>query len=273
PLWNDGSLFDSSPKASDGDNQDNDGPNTESEIDNQERPNAEHSTKDINNVGPSINTASLNINTASPTINTVRLSDDFFGADNDMRSLDGVELDISNISTITPYPISFEDDGNGDNVGDDDDKNGDDDENMDDDGGNVNNDVNGDSEDVNEGYKDPNGSNPSFGFRKISLEDFGNDYGLAEKDKAVEENTTEQGTVVEGNEAEEGEIMSTLENFTQWLEKNVDLVREVIDSITAEYLYGDLFGDNSATLESINQGITPEKLLNKKEVLVPKKEL
>nr|GFA05614.1 hypothetical protein [Tanacetum cinerariifolium] len=101
--------------------------------------------------------------------------------------------------------ISFEDDGDGDNVGDDDDENGDDDENMDDDdGGNVNNDVNGDSEDVNEGDKDPNGSNPSFGFSKISLEDFGNDCGLAEKDKAIEENTTEQGTVVEGNEAEEG---------------------------------------------------------------------
>nr|GEW77804.1 hypothetical protein [Tanacetum cinerariifolium] len=110
PLWNDGSLFDFSPKASDGDNKDNDGPNTESEIDNQERPNAEHSTKDINTVGPSINTvrpsintASSNFNTASPTVNAVRLSDDFFDADNDMRSLDGVELDISNIST--PYSV------------------------------------------------------------------------------------------------------------------------------------------------------------------------
>nr|GEU41074.1 hypothetical protein [Tanacetum cinerariifolium] len=146
-------------------------------------------------------------------------------------------------------PTSFKDDRNGDNVGDDDDENGDDDEKRDDDGGNVNNDVNGDSEDVNEGDKDPNGSNPSFGFSKISLEDFGNDCGLDEKDKAVEENTTEQGTVVEGTEAEEGEIMSTPENFTQWLEKNMDLVGE-----------GDLFGDNSATLESMNQGITPEKL-------------
>nr|GEU33760.1 hypothetical protein [Tanacetum cinerariifolium] len=103
PLWNDGSLFDSSPKDLDGDNQDNDGPNTESEIDNQERPNGENNTKDINIVGPSINTTSLNINTASPTVNTVRLSDDFFGADNDMRSLDGVELDISNI--YTTYPV------------------------------------------------------------------------------------------------------------------------------------------------------------------------
>nr|GEU46838.1 ribonuclease H-like domain-containing protein [Tanacetum cinerariifolium] len=64
--------------ALDGDNHDNDGPNTKSEIDNQERPNVEH-------------------------INTVRLRDDFFGADNDIRSLDGVELDISNIST--PYHV------------------------------------------------------------------------------------------------------------------------------------------------------------------------
>nr|GEW01151.1 hypothetical protein [Tanacetum cinerariifolium] len=68
PLWNDSSLFDSSLKALDGDNQDNNGPNTESEIDNQERPNAKQ-------------------------VNTVRLSDDFFGTDNDMRSLDRVELD------------------------------------------------------------------------------------------------------------------------------------------------------------------------------------
>nr|GEX83272.1 uncharacterized mitochondrial protein AtMg00810-like [Tanacetum cinerariifolium] len=87
----------------DSDNQDNDGPSAESEIDNQERPNDENSTKDINTVGPSINTASSNINTASPTVNTVKLSDDFFGADNDMRSLDGVELDISNI--FTTYPV------------------------------------------------------------------------------------------------------------------------------------------------------------------------
>nr|GEW39648.1 hypothetical protein [Tanacetum cinerariifolium] len=88
---------------SDGENQDDDGPSTESEIDNQERPNDENNTKDINTVGPSINTTTSNINTASLIVNTVRLSDDFFGADNDMRSLDGVELDISNISTT--YPV------------------------------------------------------------------------------------------------------------------------------------------------------------------------
>nr|GFD06183.1 hypothetical protein [Tanacetum cinerariifolium] len=93
-------------KYSDGDNKDNDGPYKESEIDNQERPNAENSTKDVNTTGPSINTASSNINTASPTLNTVRQSDDFFGAYNDMRSLDEVEVDISNISTTYPVPTT-----------------------------------------------------------------------------------------------------------------------------------------------------------------------
>nr|GEX07225.1 putative ribonuclease H-like domain-containing protein [Tanacetum cinerariifolium] len=102
-LWNDGSLFDSFSKDSDGSNKDNDGPCKESEIDNQERPNAENNNKDVNNDEPSINTASSNINIASPTVNIVRKSDDFFGADNDMRSLDGVEVDISNIPTT--YPV------------------------------------------------------------------------------------------------------------------------------------------------------------------------
>nr|GFC01108.1 retrovirus-related Pol polyprotein from transposon TNT 1-94 [Tanacetum cinerariifolium] len=69
-----------------GDNKDNDGPCKESEIDNQEMPNTENSAKDVNTARPSINTASSNINTASPTVNTVRKSDDFFGADNDMKS-------------------------------------------------------------------------------------------------------------------------------------------------------------------------------------------
>nr|GEV42848.1 hypothetical protein [Tanacetum cinerariifolium] len=106
PLWNDGSLFDYSLKDSNGDNKDNDGPCNESEIDNQARPNAENSIKDINIAGPSIYNAISNINTASPTVNTVRQSDDFFGADNDMRSLDGVEVDISNISTTYPVPTT-----------------------------------------------------------------------------------------------------------------------------------------------------------------------
>nr|GEX14203.1 hypothetical protein [Tanacetum cinerariifolium] len=100
-------LFDSSPKDSDGENPDTDGSSTKSKIDNQERPYDENSTKDINTVGPSINTAISNINTGSPTINTVRLSDDYFGANNDMRSLDGVELDISNLSTTYHVPTTL----------------------------------------------------------------------------------------------------------------------------------------------------------------------
>nr|GEZ77021.1 hypothetical protein [Tanacetum cinerariifolium] len=91
---------------SNGDNKENDGPCKESEIDNQERPNAENSFNDVNTAGPSINTASSNINTASLTFNTVRQPNDFFGADNDMRSLDGVEVDISNISTTYPVPTT-----------------------------------------------------------------------------------------------------------------------------------------------------------------------
>nr|GEU88339.1 hypothetical protein [Tanacetum cinerariifolium] len=102
-LWNDGSLFDSSLKDSDGGNKDNDGSCKESEIDNQERPNADNRTNDVNTTRTSINIVSSNINTASPTVNTVRLSDDFFGANNDMRNLDRVEVDISNISTT--YPV------------------------------------------------------------------------------------------------------------------------------------------------------------------------
>nr|GEU64800.1 hypothetical protein [Tanacetum cinerariifolium] len=94
------------PVIADGDNKDNDGPCKESEIDNQERPNADNSTKDVNTAGPSINTASSNINIASPTVNTVRQSDDFFGVDNDMRTLDGVEVDKSKISTIYPVPTT-----------------------------------------------------------------------------------------------------------------------------------------------------------------------
>nr|GEU55725.1 putative ribonuclease H-like domain-containing protein [Tanacetum cinerariifolium] len=91
---------------SDGDNKDNDVPCKESKSDNQEKPNAENSTIDVNIGGPSINTASSNINIASPTFNTFRQSDEFFGADNDMISLDGVEEDISNIFTTYHVPTT-----------------------------------------------------------------------------------------------------------------------------------------------------------------------
>ncbi|GKC15326.1 hypothetical protein Tco_1012108, partial [Tanacetum coccineum] len=117
--------------------------------------------------------------------------------------------------------------------------------------------------DVDEGDKDPNGSNMSFGFTKISLDDFGNDSGPTEKEPV---DPTEQGTVVEGNLAEECEIISTPENYTQWLERNADLVGETIDSITA----GDLFSDNSVTMEVMN---TPERMLtsvSNKTKVVPK---
>ncbi|GKE63148.1 hypothetical protein Tco_1513515, partial [Tanacetum coccineum] len=109
------------------------------------------------------------------------------------------------------------------------------DDNKDDDGDDDNDsDGNGDEEDVNEGDKDTNGSNPSFGFSKISLDDFPNDSGPTGIESA---NPTEQETIVEVNPVEECELMSTLENYTQWLDKNADLVGEVIDSITDEYLY------------------------------------
>ncbi|GJX46912.1 hypothetical protein Tco_0272102, partial [Tanacetum coccineum] len=127
-------------------------------------------------------------------------------------------------------PISFEDDGNGNNVGDDDDGNGDDDANDGD--GNV------DENDANECDKNPNGSNQSFGFNKISLDDFGNDSGPTESEPV---DPTKQGTVVDVNTAEEGEntvencgIMSSPEEFTQWLNKNVNLVGEACDSIVTD---------------------------------------
>nr|GEU83260.1 hypothetical protein [Tanacetum cinerariifolium] len=106
-------------------------------------------------------------------------------------------------------PISFDVDVDAGN-----DRNGDDD--WDDDNDNDS-DGNGDEEDVNEGDKDPNGSNPSFRFSKISLDDFRNDSGP---------------TGIES---------------------------------------GDLFGGNSATLEAMNQEITPKKLPTQKASPSPKK--
>nr|GEW46606.1 putative ribonuclease H-like domain-containing protein [Tanacetum cinerariifolium] len=94
------------PVIADGDNKDNDGLCKESEIDNQERPNAKNSTKDVNTARPNINTSNSNINTASLIVNTVRQSNDFLGTDNDMRCLDGVEVDISNISNTYHVPTT-----------------------------------------------------------------------------------------------------------------------------------------------------------------------
>ncbi|GJT65959.1 hypothetical protein Tco_1017439 [Tanacetum coccineum] len=151
-------------------------------------------------------------------------------------------------------PISFNDDGNGDNDGDDDANDGD--GNGDDEDGNL--------DDDGEGHKDPSGSNPSFGFSKISLDDFGNGSGKSPNNQVVEKESvdpTVKGTVVEGKPAEEYEIMSTPENYTQWLERNAYLVGEIIDSITDEYLYGDLFCENLGRMEVLNQGpLTPERM-------------
>ncbi|GKA75890.1 hypothetical protein Tco_0782268, partial [Tanacetum coccineum] len=165
-------------------------------------------------------------------------------------------------------PISFEDDGNGNNVGDDDDGNGDDgDDDANDGDGNV------DENDANECDKNPNGSNQSFGFNKISLDDFGNDSGPTESEPV---DPTKQGTVVDVNTAEEGEntvencgIMSSPEEFTQWLNKNVNLVGEACDSIATEYLHGDLFGDNSAAREALNEVATPQIQPTQKRVVKP----
>ncbi|GJW54536.1 hypothetical protein Tco_0098621, partial [Tanacetum coccineum] len=90
--------------------------------------------------------------------------------------------------------------GNDDNG----DGDGDDDNDNDSDG-------NGDEEDVNEGDKDTNGSNPSFRFSKISLDDFPNDSGPTGIESV---DPTEQETIVEVNLAKECELMSTLENYT-----------------------------------------------------------
>ncbi|GKA94579.1 hypothetical protein Tco_0816617, partial [Tanacetum coccineum] len=130
--------------------------------------------------------------------------------------------------------------------------NGDDDNDNDGDG-------NGDEEDANDG--DENGSNPSFGFSKISLDDFGNDIGPTEKESVDPVDPAEQEIVVEGDPAEECQIMSTPENYTQWLEKNLDLVGE-----------GDLFGDNSATRELMNKGpVTSERMPTPKASPIAKK--
>ncbi|GKA87556.1 ulp1 protease family, C-terminal catalytic domain-containing protein [Tanacetum coccineum] len=118
-------------------------------------------------------------------------------------------------------PISFDDDGNGNNVGDDFDGNGDDgDDEANDGDGNVN------ENDVNESEEGEN-----------TVENYG--------------------------------IMSSPEEFTQWLNKNVNLVGEACDSIATEYLHGDLFGDNSAAREALNEVVTPQIQPTQKRVVKP----
>ncbi|GJU46067.1 ulp1 protease family, C-terminal catalytic domain-containing protein [Tanacetum coccineum] len=120
-------------------------------------------------------------------------------------------------------------------------------------------------EDLND--KEPLSSNPSFSFSKVSLDDFDKQpsgMGKSPKNQVVEKesvNPTVQETVVEEIPAEEYEMLSTPETYTQWLERNADLVGEMIDSITAEYLHGDLFGQNLVTTEVLNQGpLTPDRM-------------
>ncbi|GKC06850.1 hypothetical protein Tco_0998460 [Tanacetum coccineum] len=126
------------------------------------------------------------------------------------------------------------DDGNGNNDGelndDNDDGNGNNDEELNDDNddGNGNND-----EELND--EDNLGSNPSFGFSKIGLDDF--DKHPSKKGTDAEKESvdpTQEGTIVEGNPAKECDIMSTPENYTQWLERNAYLIGEIIDAITDE---------------------------------------
>ncbi|GJT74426.1 hypothetical protein Tco_1041151 [Tanacetum coccineum] len=118
-----------------------------------------------------------------------------------------------------------------------------------------------------EGDKDLSCSNPSFGFSKITLDDFGNGSSKSPNNPVAEKELVDpiqEGTVVEGNPAEECEIMSTPESYTQWLETNANLVGEIVDAITDEYLYGDLFGDNTVRKEVSNQGPpTPDRLPNR----------
>ncbi|GKE32964.1 putative ribonuclease H-like domain-containing protein, partial [Tanacetum coccineum] len=110
PIWKDGSPFDSSSKDTSNDepqpSNDDGKKDDEGGIDDQER--TENSAQDVNIVGPSINiastnfnTGSLNINIVSPTVSTAPLEStyaDFFG--------DESELDLSNIATIYPIPIT-----------------------------------------------------------------------------------------------------------------------------------------------------------------------
>ncbi|GJS58911.1 putative ribonuclease H-like domain-containing protein [Tanacetum coccineum] len=126
PLWNADPPFSSNPKSSqdagctpscDAEKKDDEVPRNESDVDDQERSDNENITNDINTAGPSINTAntnvnigSPNINTVSPPVNTVRSSeatyDDFFGVEANMRSLDEIEMDMSNITTTYPVPTT-----------------------------------------------------------------------------------------------------------------------------------------------------------------------
>nr|GEY07829.1 hypothetical protein [Tanacetum cinerariifolium] len=85
----------------------------------------------------------------------------------------------------------------------------------------INNDGNGNNdEELND--EDTLGGNPTFGFSKIGLVDFEKQPSQEGTDAEKESvDPTQKGTVVELNPAEYCEIMSTPENYTQWMEFSV----------------------------------------------------
>nr|GEX47003.1 hypothetical protein [Tanacetum cinerariifolium] len=178
-------------------------------------------------------------------------------------------------------PISFDVDVNSIDGGNDGDEDDDGDDDNDDGNGNNDEELNDDNDDGNGNNdeelndEDTLGSNPSFSFSKIGLDD-------SEKQPPQEEinaekesvDPTQKRTIVELNPAEDCEIMGTPENYTQWLERNADLIGEIIDAITDEYLYGDLFGDNYMRIPGKRIVKRSSYLLspymNKKTKVVPK---
>ncbi|GJV94833.1 hypothetical protein Tco_1546410 [Tanacetum coccineum] len=115
------------------------------------------------------------------------------------------------------------------------DSDGDDDGDDDNDDGNGNND-----EELNDDNDDGNGNNDE------ELND-DNDDGNGNNDEELNDEDT--------------------------LERNADLVGEMIDSITDEYLYGDLFGQNLVTMEVLNQGpLTPDRMPTRASKVSPSPE-
>ncbi|GJT05331.1 ulp1 protease family, C-terminal catalytic domain-containing protein [Tanacetum coccineum] len=190
------------------------------------------------------------------------------------NSRDGMFSDLcEKYFSIFKDPISFEVDGDG-NGNDDGDLNGDDDDD-------VNGDDGVDKKDPSENEKNPLGSNESFSFSKITLAILNDSYSSQTEPDSSQTEPVADGIPEDVNTAEEGvdcedcDIMSSPEEYLQWLSKNVYEVGESCDAITDEYLYGDLFGDNVEAREAIaklantENVATPEILLTQKEVLTP----
>ncbi|GJZ56265.1 peptidase C48, SUMO/sentrin/Ubl1 [Tanacetum coccineum] len=190
------------------------------------------------------------------------------------NSRDGMFSDLcEKYFSIFKDPISFEVDGDG-NGNDDGDLNGDDDDD-------VNGDDGVDKKDPSENEKNPLGSNESFSFSKITLAILNDSYSSQTEPDSSQTEPVADGIPEDVNTAEEGvdcedcDIMSSPEEYLQWLSKNVYEVEESCDAITDEYLYGNLFGDNVEAREAIaklantENVATPEILLTQKEVLTP----